>query len=343
VTSFPKTPRGHDTIWVIVDRLTKSAHFLPINISYPVSQLAEIYIRDIVKLHGVPSSIVSDRDPRFTSRFWKSLQEALGSKLKLSSAYHPQTDGQSERTIQSLEDLLRICVLEQGGAWDSHLPLIEFTYNNSYHSSIGMAPFEALYGRRCRTPLCWFEAGESAIVGPEIIQQTTEKVKLIQEKMKASQSRQKSYHDKRRKDLEFQEGDHVFLRVTPMTGVGRALKSKKLTPKFIGPYQISERIGTVAYRVGLPPHLSNLHDVFHVSQLRKYVADPSHVIPRDDVQVRDNLTVETLPLRIEGREMKKLRGKEIPLVKVVWGGPTGESLTWELESKMVESYPELFE
>jgi len=295
-----------------------------------------------VKLHGVPSSIVSDRDPRFTSRFWKSLQEALGSKLRLSSAYHPHTDGQSERTIQSLEDLLRVCVLEQGGTWDSHLPLIEFTYNNSYHSSIGMAPFEALYGRRCRTPLCWFESGESVVLGPNIVHQTTEKVKLIQEKMKASQSRQKSYHDKRRKDLEIQEGNHIFLIVTPVTGVRRALKSKKLTPRFIGPYQISERIGTTTYRVRLPPHLSNFHDLFHVSQLRKYVSDPSHVIPRDDVQVRDNLTVETLPVRIEGREVKKLRGKEIPLVKVVWGGVTGESLTWELESKMLESYPELF-
>jgi len=154
VMSLPNTPRGHDAIWVVVDRLTKSSHFIPINITFPVAQLAEIYIRDIVKLHGVPSSIVSDRDPRFTSRFWKSLQDALGSKLRLSSAYHPQTDGQSERTIQSLEDLLRVCVLEQGGAWDNHLPLIEFTYNNSYHSSIGMAPFEALYGRKCRTPLC---------------------------------------------------------------------------------------------------------------------------------------------------------------------------------------------
>jgi len=130
----------------------------------------------------------------------------------------------------------------------------------------------------------------------------------------------------------------VYLRVTPVTGVGQALKSKKLTPRFIGPYQISERVGTVAYRVGFPSHLSNLHDVFHVSQLRKYVSDLSHVIPRDDVQVRDNLTIETLLVRIEGREVKMVRGKEIPLVKVVRGGATGESLTWELESKMLESY-----
>jgi len=127
-----------------------------------------------------------------------------------------------------------------------------------------------------------------------------------------------------------------------VTSVGRALKLKKLTPKFIGQYQISERIGPVAYRVGLPLHLSNLHDVFIVSQLRKYVPDPSHVIPWDDVQVRDNLTVETLPVRIEGHEVKALRGKEIPLVKVVWEGATSESLMWELERKMLESYPELF-
>ncbi|CAJ2642437.1 unnamed protein product [Trifolium pratense] len=152
-----------------------------------VPKLAEIYVEQIVKLHGISSSIVSDRDPRFTSRFWESLQEALGTKLRLSSAYHPQTDGQSERTIQSLEDLLRACVLEQGVSWDSCLPLIEFTYNNSFHSSIGMAPFEALYGRRCRTPLCWFESGESMILGPEIVQETTEKIRMIREKMKASQ------------------------------------------------------------------------------------------------------------------------------------------------------------
>lgn len=201
----------------------------------------------------------------------------------MSSAYHPQTDGQTERTIQSLEDLLRACILEQGGSWDTHLPLVEFTYNNSYHSSIAMAPFEALYGRRCRTPLCWHESGESVVLGPEIVRETTKTVKMIRDKMKISQSRQKSYHDKRRKDLEFQEGDHVFLRVTPTTGVGRALKAKKLTPRFIGPYQITSRVGKVAYRVALPPNLSNLHDVFHVSQLRKYIPDPSHVVQMDDI------------------------------------------------------------
>ncbi|WJX19257.1 hypothetical protein P8452_08970 [Trifolium repens] len=342
VSGLPRTRRGSDSIWVIVDRLTKSAHFIPLKTGTLVPKLAEIYVNQIVRLHGIPSSIVSDRDPRFTSRFWESLQEAVGTKLRMSSAYHPQTDGQSERTIQSLEDLLRACVLENGGSWNEWLPLIEFTYNNSFHSSIGMAPFEALYGRRCRTPLCWYESGEKVVLGPEIVQETTEKIRMIQEKMKATQSRQKSYHDKKRKDVEFQEGDHVFLRVTSTTGIGRALKSRKLTSKFIGPYQILKRVGSVAYRIALPPSLSNLHDVFHVSQLRKYVSDPSHVIESDDVQVRDNLTVEAMPLRIEGREVKKLRNKEIASVKVVWGGPAGENATWELESKMRSSYPDLF-
>ena len=135
-------------------RLTKSAHFIPINIRFSLEKLTSLYISEIIRLHGVPSGIVSDRDPRFTSRFWESLNRALGTKLRLSSAYHPQTDGQTERTIQSLEDLLRACVLEQKGSWESFLPLIKVTYNNSFHSTIGMAPYEALYGRRCRTPLC---------------------------------------------------------------------------------------------------------------------------------------------------------------------------------------------
>ncbi|PNX73284.1 retrotransposon-related protein, partial [Trifolium pratense] len=342
VSGLPKTVKGNDCIWVIVDRLTKSAHFIAFKTGTLIPKLAEIYVDQIVRLHGIPSSIVSDRDPRFTSRFWESLQEAVGTKLRMSSAYHPQTDGQSERTIQSLEDLLRACVLEHGGNWDSWLSLIEFTYNNSFHSSIGMAPFEALYGRRCRTPLCWYESGENVVLGPEIVQQKTEKIKMIKEKMKASQSRQKSYHDKKRKDVEFKEGDHVFLRVSPTTGIGRALRSKKLTPRFIGSYQILGRVGNVAYRIALPPSLSNLHNVFHVSQLRKYVPDPSHVIEADDIQLRENLTVETVPLRIEDKQVKRLRNKEVVSVKVVWGGPAGEHATWELESKMKESYPELF-
>ena len=166
VTGLPRTQRQHDAIWVIVDRLTKSAHFLPINVEDSLEKLAQLYVDEIVRLHGVPVSIVSDRDPRFTSRFWPSLQTALGTRLHFSTAFHPQTDGQSERTIQTLEDMLRACVMEFKGSWDTHLALMEFAYNNSYQTSIEMAPVEALYGRKCRTPVCWDEVGERRLVGP---------------------------------------------------------------------------------------------------------------------------------------------------------------------------------
>nr|KYP44773.1 Retrotransposable element Tf2 [Cajanus cajan] len=227
------------------------------------------------------------------------------------------------------------------GSWDQYLPLIEFTYNNSFHSSIGMTPYETLYGRRCRTPLCWFETGENLILGPELVQQTMKKIKMIQEKLRMTQSRQKSYADRRKRPLEFHEGDHVFLKVTPTTRIGRVMKSKKLTPRFIGPYQILKKIGPVAYQISLPPFLSNLHNVFHVSQLRKYISDLSHVIIPDTVQLKDNLTYETMPVQITDRRIKQLRGKQISLVKVIWNEDTRDA-TWELEEKIRKNYPYLF-
>jgi len=203
VSGLPKTVKGSDSIWVIVDRLTKTAHFLATKKTQSLQRLAELYIREIVRLHGVPVSIVSDRDPRFVSRFWKGLQQAMGTELSLSTAYHPETDGQSERTIQTLEDLLRFCVIDFEGSWEDQLPLVEFTYNNSYQASIGMAPYEALYGRKCRSPLCWTEVGERKLYGPEIVEQTVQKIQLIRQRLLATQSRQKSYANVHRRDLEF--------------------------------------------------------------------------------------------------------------------------------------------
>nr|XP_004513853.1 uncharacterized protein LOC101508632 [Cicer arietinum] len=245
--------------------------------NYNTLKLDKLFIKEIVRLHGVPFSIISDRDPKFTSMFWKAFQKSLGTRLHLSTSYQPQTDGQTERTIQTLEDMLRACILKEGGNWDTHLPLVEFSYNNSYHASIGMAPYEALYGRKCRTLLCWSEVGDKGIVGPEVIQETTEKIKVIKDKLKIAQSRQKSYVDIRRRPLEFEEGDHVFLRVTPTIGIGRVLKVKKLNPRFVGPFQKLLRIGPSAYRIALPPKLSNLHNVFHVSQLKKYIPNPHQI------------------------------------------------------------------
>ncbi|GKF17221.1 putative reverse transcriptase domain-containing protein, partial [Tanacetum coccineum] len=163
VIKLPKTPTSQDTIWVIIDRLTKSAHFLPMKETDSMEKLTRQYLKDVVSRHGVPVSIISDRDNRFTSHFWQSLQEALGTQLDMSTAYHPQTDGQSERTIQTLEDMLRACVIDFGRSWDKHLPLVEFSYNNNYHASIKAAPFEALYGQKCRSPVCWAEVGDSQL------------------------------------------------------------------------------------------------------------------------------------------------------------------------------------
>nr|GEW44184.1 putative reverse transcriptase domain-containing protein [Tanacetum cinerariifolium] len=205
ITKIPRTQSGYDSIWVIFDRLTKSAHFITVNEKFKTKKLAQLYLKEIVCKHGVPVSIISDRNPIFTSRFWISLQESLGMNLDTSIAYHPQTDGQSERTIQTLEDMLRACVIDFGNGWDKHLPLAEFSYNNSYHTSIKAAPFEALYGRKCKSPVCQSEVGDAQLMGQELIRETTEMIVQIKNQLLAARSRQKSYADVRRKPLEFEK------------------------------------------------------------------------------------------------------------------------------------------
>ncbi|KAL0556960.1 hypothetical protein IC582_005478 [Cucumis melo] len=343
ITGLPRTLRGFTVIWVVVDRLTKSAHFVSGKSTYTASKWAQLYMSEIVRLHGVPVSIVSDRDARFTSKFWKGLQTAMGTRLDFSTAFHPQTDGQTERLNQVLEDMLRACALEFPGSWDSHLHLMEFAYNNSYQATIGMAPFEALYGRCCRSPVCWDEVGEQRLMGPELVQSTNEAIQKIRSRMHTAQSRQKSYADVRRKDLEFEIGDKVFLKVAPMKGVLRFERRGKLSPRFVGPFEILERIGPVAYRLALPPSLSAVHDVFHVSMLRKYVPDPSHVVDYEPLEIDENLSYVEQPVEVLAREVKTLRNKQIPLVKVLWRNHRVEEATWEREDDMRSRYPELFE
>ncbi|KAL5578280.1 hypothetical protein UlMin_019979 [Ulmus minor] len=275
VVGLPKTAKGHDAIWVIIDRLTKSAHFLPIRVTYSLEQLANLYVQEIVRLHGVPTSIISDRDSRFTSTFWRNVQQAMGTKLK--------------------------------------------------------------------SPVHWYETGETRLSTSDFIEETTEAIKKIRQRMETAQSRQKSYADKRRRPLEFQVGDSVFLKVAPMKGVMRFGKKGKLSPRFIGPFEILERIGKVAYKLALPPELSSVHNVFHVSMLKKYVSDPSHVLEHEPIQVNEDLTYEEKPVQILDRKDKTLRNKVIPLVKVLWRNHKIEEATWEREDDMRNSYPELFQ
>nr|GEW22154.1 putative reverse transcriptase domain-containing protein [Tanacetum cinerariifolium] len=213
-TKLSKTSTGQDIIWVIFDGLTKSAYFLLMRENDSMEKLTRQYLKEIVTRHGVPVLIISDQDGRFTSQFWQSLQKALGTQLDMSTAYHPQTDGQSERTIQTLEGMLRACVIDFGNGWDRHLLLVEFLYNNSYHTSIKVAPFKALYGRKCRSPVCW-----------------------VEKRIQAARDRQKSYTDRRRKPLKFQVGDKVMLKVSLWKGVIRFGKRGKLNPRYIGPFK----------------------------------------------------------------------------------------------------------
>jgi hypothetical protein len=220
IVGLPNTSRHHDSIWVIVDRLTKTAHFLPVHTTHRAEKYAEIYIDQIVRLHGIPRTIVSDRGTPFVARFWDQLQKSLRTNVIRSSAYHPQTDGQTERVNQILEDMLRACVCyTMAKIGTSVFLLAEFSYNNSYQSSLKMVPFEALYGRRCRTLLNWSQAREREIFGPNLVLEAGDKVRVIKKNLEAAQARQKSYHDKRRKPLQFEVGDHVYLKVSPTKGV----------------------------------------------------------------------------------------------------------------------------
>nr|GEU87723.1 putative reverse transcriptase domain-containing protein [Tanacetum cinerariifolium] len=276
ITKLPKSPQGFDTIWVIVDRLIKSAHFLPIRENDPLDKLARLYLNRIVARHGIPISIICDRD---------------------------ETDGHSERTIQTLKDMLRACVIDFGKGWVKHLPFREFSHNNSYHASIKAAPYEALYGQKCRSL---------------------------------------SYADLKRKPMEFKVEDRVMLKVSPWKEVVRFGKRGKLNPRYVRPFKVLDKMGTIAYRLELPQELSRVHHTFHVSNLKKCYADKPIVMPLKGIHVDDRLQFVEEPVEIMEREIKRLKRSRIPLVKVRWNSRRGPEFTWEREDSFRKKYPHLF-
>ncbi|GJY10220.1 putative reverse transcriptase domain-containing protein [Tanacetum coccineum] len=278
IMKLPRSSSGYDMIWVIVDRLTKSSHFLAIQEYYKMKKLARLYIDEIVARHGVPV----------------------------------------ERTIQTLEDMLKAYVLDFGGSWDTHLPLAEFSYNNSYHSSIRCATFEALYGRKCGSPILWDGIGESWLIRPELVQETTDKVVLIKEGLKSARDFQKSYADNRLKPLEFKDGDQVLLKVSPWKGVVRFGKKGKLAPRYVGPFEIIERIGLIAYRLRLPQELSSVHNTFHVSNLKKCLMDANLHVPLEKIKVDKTLHFVEEQVEVMDREVKRSKRSKISIVKVRW-------------------------
>ncbi|WVZ49152.1 hypothetical protein U9M48_000529 [Paspalum notatum var. saurae] len=323
IVGLPRTQKGYDSIWVIIDRLTKSAHFLPVKTHYTAATYASS------TYHGLypcmvchrPSLPIEDRCLCLASG---ATANYSWNQIDSEFSIPPSNKRPSRKSESILDDMLRACALTYSTKWDECLPLAEFAYNNSYQKSLEMAPFEALYGRRCRTPLNWSEPGERVTFGPEIEHNLGEK----------------SYSDKRRRPLAFEEGDHVYLRVSPMKGVHRFGVKGKLAPRYVGPFKITERCGSVAYRLELLPHLAAVHDVFHVSQLKKCLRVPKEVIDTSQIQIEPDLTYEEHPIKILDQKQRSTRRRTINFYKVQWNNHSEEEATWEQEEFLRTRYPD---
>ncbi|GJY85016.1 putative reverse transcriptase domain-containing protein [Tanacetum coccineum] len=253
----------------------------------PMEKLARMYLKEVVTRHGILVLIICDRDPRFTSNFPRLLQKALGTSMNM----------------------------------------IEFSYNNSYHASIKVVQFKALYGRKCRSPICWAEVGEVQLTGPEIVQETTEKVIQIKQRIQAARDRKKSYADLKRKPMEFQVGDKVMLKVSPWKGVVCFGKWGKLNPRYVGPFKVLEKVGFVAYKLELPQELSRVHNTFHVSNLKICYFDEPLAVPLEGLHIDDKLCFVEEPVKIMDREVKQLKQSCILIVKVRWNSKRGPEFT----------------
>ncbi|WVZ53471.1 LOW QUALITY PROTEIN: hypothetical protein U9M48_004409 [Paspalum notatum var. saurae] len=286
IVGLPRAQSGFDSIWVVVDRLTKIAHFIPVKTTYSGAKLAELYMSRIVCMHRVSKKIVSDRGTQFTSHFWKRLHESIDTKSNFSSAYHPQTDGQ------------------------------------------------------CRMPLHWDQSCEKQLSGPEIIEDAERQVRMVWENLRIAETRQKSYADHRRRDLQFAVRDYVYLKVSPIRGLRRFKVEGKLVSRYIGPFKIIDRKGEVAYQLELPDRLSGVHDVFHVSQWKKCLRVPEEQLQVDDLNVQDDLTYTEYPI-LETTE-RTTRNRIIKMWKVKWSHHTAEEATWKREDDLRADYPELF-
>jgi hypothetical protein len=329
---------GSNTILVVVDRFTKFAHFLPLRHPYTAQTVARVFVDSIVKLHGMPRSIVSDRDRIFTSLFWKQLFQQLGTKLQFTTAYHPQTDGQSERVNQCLEMFLRCTIQDTPRQWRRALPLAEFWYNSCFHTSLGCSPFLALYGHEPNFGAIPELEPDSTAPVTGMLTERAEQIAILQRNLEAAQRRMKQNADRHRTEQEFQVGQQVLLRLQPYAQksvVNRPFP--KLAYKFFGPYSILERIGAVAYRLELPAS-SKIHNVFHVSQLKDYTPDFTPVfldLPKPPALD----ALDTEPETILDRRLMKKGNSSVLQVMIKWTGLPTDAATWEDWDVLQQRFP----
>uniref|UniRef100_A0A0A9GF89 Integrase catalytic domain-containing protein n=1 Tax=Arundo donax TaxID=35708 RepID=A0A0A9GF89_ARUDO len=317
-----------NVILVVVDRLTKYAHFLALAHPFTPSDVVKIFLDSVYKLHGLPSLIISDRDRIFTSNVWQDLFKSLGVTLRLSTTYHPQTDGQTERVNQCLENYLRCMTSMAPRKWYSWLPMAEYWYNSSYHTSLNMTPFQAVYGM---PPPHITESQLPRTITEEVrqvLQQRQQATEVIKENLSKAQARMKRYADLNRSERSFLEGDMVYLKVQPYRHTSLGLhNSLKLHSRYYGPFRIVQRVGNLAYRLLLPEHC-NLHPVFHVSRLKKHIGNK--VIPAPGLPlVDDEGNVKTEPVAVLARRVVPRNNEHVAQWLVQWANLPEEAATWE--------------
>jgi hypothetical protein len=305
ITGLPRTSKQHDSIMVVVDKLTKATHFIPLKTTHREIDVVNIFLKEVARLHGIPKTIVSNRDLKFTLNFWKGLFNGFGTNLNFSTTYHPESDGKTKRVNKVIEDMMRMYVMDKPSRWEDYLHLVEFTYNNGYHASLKMSPLEVLYGRKCNTLVSWDNPADRVVVGPELLKEMEDQMIRIKHNLKVSQDRQKSYDDSNKTHREFKVGDHVFLKVKTNRSSLNLGSCAKLAARFCGPFEILERIGPVAYMLALPAS-TTVHNVFHVSLLNEYVLDANHVIDWNVIQVEPEGVLQVHPVHILDRKRKQL-------------------------------------
>lgn len=335
----PPKSQGYSVIFVVVDRLTKYAHFLAIKHPYTAATIAQTFMDNVVKLHGLPQSIVTDRDTIFVSSFWKELFKLYQVNLKLSSAYHPQTDRQTERVNQCVEMFLRCAVQDSRTTWKAWLSLAELWYNSSYHSSIGCSPFKALYGYEPNVGATPTRSLSTSPSVAELVENRELHLKALKQHMAAAQNRMKLMADRHCSDLHFQKGDQVLLKLQPYTQSSVAnWPHPKLSYKYYGLYTVVKRIGNVAYRLNLP-HDSKIHNVFHVSQLKPFIADYSPMFS-DLPRATDIVASNSIPEEVIDRRLVRKGNTATPQVLIKWSGLPDPTTTWEEYNIVRQRFPD---